>query len=181
MTWLLSSSSDPRALAVVDGLGRFAGMGAHYSRRSPGSRTFTGVGQEIVLVTECGAAVWAVVRQRTPARAGTGSSRGRSGTTDQRVRHVWRNMLFRNLGESLSSELIKSATLETYRLWMERYQEMPLEPLRTEVDVKKVRSSNPGYCYQMAGWQKGQIKRNKLFLFAPPPPAIEPDQLLLSL
>lgn len=181
MSWLLSSSSDPRALAVVDGLGRFAGMGAHYSRRSPGSRTFTGVGQEIVLVSECGTAVWAVVRQRTPARAGSGSSRGRTGQTDTTVRHVWRNMLFRNLGESLSSDLIKSATLETYRLWMERYQEMPSEPLRTEVDVKKVRSSNPGYCYQMAGWRKGEIKRKKLFLYAPTPPIMSPHQLLLSL
>jgi hypothetical protein len=63
--WELSSSSDRRALDVVDGTGPFDGHGPHYSRRTPGSRTFTGVGQEIVLVHPSGAA-WAVVRQRTP-------------------------------------------------------------------------------------------------------------------
>ncbi len=97
MTWRLSSSSDPAALAIVDGTGEFAQFGAHYSRRSRGSRTFTGVGQEVVLVTNCGRAVWAVVRQRTPAPRGSGSSRGRSGQTAA-TRYVWRNMLFRNLG-----------------------------------------------------------------------------------
>ena len=49
-SWRLSSSSDPLALAVVDGLGKFKRFGPHYSRRTPGSKTFTGVGQEIVLV-----------------------------------------------------------------------------------------------------------------------------------
>ena len=65
MRWEISSSSDPRALQVVDGTGPFEGLGPHYSRRTPGSRTFTGVGQEVVLVSSCGRAVWAVVRQRT--------------------------------------------------------------------------------------------------------------------
>ena len=54
--WSLSSSSDPAALAVVDGLGKFHRFGPHYSRRSPGSKTFTGVGQEIVLVSQNGRA-----------------------------------------------------------------------------------------------------------------------------
>lgn len=82
--WLLSSSSDPAALAVVDGLGKFARFGPHYSRRTPGSKTFTGVGQEIVLLHSSGRAVWACVRQRTPSLAGTGSSRGRVGKSDER-------------------------------------------------------------------------------------------------
>jgi hypothetical protein len=45
------------------------GKGPHYSRRTPGSKTFTGVGQEIVLVTQDFRAVWAVVRQRTQVLA----------------------------------------------------------------------------------------------------------------
>jgi hypothetical protein len=65
MAWLLSSSSDRRALDVVDGMGKHAGKGPHYSRRTPGSKTFTGVGREIVLVTDDGNAVWAVVLQKT--------------------------------------------------------------------------------------------------------------------
>lgn len=168
MTWLLSSSSDPRALAVVDGTGTHAAHGPHYSRRTPGSRTFTGVGKEIVLVTEDGRAVWAVVYQRTPAARGTGASRGRSTTTDAKPCHIWRNMLFRNLGSELSSELITSATSETYRCWVERYGTLPPERLRTEIGIREIRSTNPGYCYLRAGWERDRIVRGKLYLWAPP-------------
>lgn len=166
--WRLSSSSDPGALAVVDGTGRFSEHGPHYSRRTPGSKTFTGVGQEIVLLTDCGLAVWAVVRQRTPAPRGSGVSRGREGHPAA-TRYVWRNMMFRNLGAGLSSELIRAATEETFRLWRVRYGALPEEKLRTEVDVRRVKSDNPGYCYLMAGWERGPIRSGKLHLYAPPP------------
>lgn len=164
---MLSSSSDPRALAVVDGTGEFSEFGPHYSRRSPGSKTFTGVGQEIVLITDCGRAVWAVVRQRTPSRRGSGASRGRAGQADSTTRYVWRNMMFRNLGAGLSSALIRSATVRTYAEWERRYGELPTERLRTEVDTTKVASSNPGYCYKRAGWISDRVVRGKLYLWAP--------------
>jgi hypothetical protein len=174
--WRLSSSSSKAALAVVDGLGRFDGMGPHYSRRNPGSRTFTGVGKEIVLISDCGRAVWAVVLQKTPAKRGTGSSRGRSGQADSGSRWVWRNMLFRNLGAGLSSNLIKSATVATYIEWRNRYGELPDVArlvdggLRTEIGIGKIQSSNPGYCYQCAGWDVIGTRRGIRFLRAPPPP-----------
>ena len=167
MTWLLSSSSDPRALAVVDGTGPFSQYGPHYSRRTPGSKTFTGVGQEIVLVTGCGRAVWACVRQKTPMARGTGASRGRVAVTDERARFIWRNMLFRNLGAGLSSNLVRSALERTYEEWQRRYGALPVERLRTEIGLRHVRSTNPGYCYLMAGWERGETKRDKLFLWAP--------------
>lgn len=100
--WILSSSSSRVALAVVDGTGRFKEHGPHYSRRTPGSKTFTGVGAEIVLVTRDDAAVWAIVYQRTPSARGTGGSRGRTGASDTKPRFIWRNMMFRNLSLSLS-------------------------------------------------------------------------------
>jgi len=158
--WERVKGSDPRALAVVDGLGPFTGLGPHYSRRNPGGRTFTGVGQEIVLLSSCGKAVWAVVRQRTP------TPRGKTVATHP-TPFVWRNMLFRNLGAGLSSDLIRSATTETYRHWLLRYGTLPTERLRTEVDTKRVQSRNPGYCYLCAGWERGPTKRGKLFLYAP--------------
>jgi hypothetical protein len=167
VTWELSSSSDRRALDVVDGAGPFSGLGPHYSRRTPGSKTFTGVGQEIVLVTDCGRAVWACVRQRTPSARGTGGSRGRTGVADPKPRYLWRNMLFRNLGAGLSSDLIVSATRETYLHWKLRYGELPAERLRTEIGIDAVRSTNPGYCYLRAGWVKDRVVRGKLYLFAP--------------
>lgn len=166
--WRLSSSSDPEALAVVDGLGRFAEHGPHYSRRTPGAETFTGCGQEIVLITECGRAVWAVVYQRTPSARGTGASRGRGGEADKRSRHLWRNMLFRNLGAGLSSDLIRTAVVRTYEEWIARYGMLPVERLRTEIDTARVRSTNPGYCYLMAGWEPGPLVRGKRYLYAPP-------------
>ena len=119
------------------------------------------------MVTECGRAVWACVRQRTPAARGTGGSRGRGGAADQRVRYVWRNMLFRNLGAGLSSDLIRAATAETLVRWVERYGELPCERLRTEIGVAAVRSSNPGCCYLKAGWERGDVRRGKLILWAP--------------
>jgi len=167
--WILSSSSDPAALAVVDGLGEFAKYGPHYSRRTPGSKTFTGVGQEVVLIHESGAAVWAVVRQRTPSRRGSGGSRGRTGSTDSAPKYVWRNMLFRRLPEcaALASDLISTATAATYAVWAWRYGELPAERLRTEVDIRRVKSSNPGYCYKVAGYTPLRTVRGKLYLEAP--------------
>lgn len=165
--WILSSSSDRRALDVVDGTGAFAGLGPHYSRRTPGSKTFTGVGKEVVLVTECGRAVWACVYQRTPSARGTGTSRGRAGNTDAKPRFIWRNMMFRNLGAGLSSGLIRAATLTTYREWLDRYGEIPAERLRTEIGLAEVKSKNPGYCYKMAGWTVDRVVRGKLYLWAP--------------
>jgi hypothetical protein len=76
-------------------------------------------------------------------------------------------MMFRNLGAGLSSDLIRSAVEETYRQWARRYGTVPPERLRTEVEVAKVKSANPGYCYLMAGWERGQIVRGKLHLWAP--------------
>lgn len=170
--WLISSSSDPRALAVVDGLGDFAEHGPHYSRRTPGSRTFTGVGREVVLLHESGRAVWACVYQKTPSARGTGGSRGRAGESDTRARFIWRNMVFRNLGAGLSSSLIESATEETYRQWIERYGSLPPERLRTEIGIRAVRSTNPGFCYKVAGWTVDRVVRGKLYLWAPQRPSI---------
>jgi len=39
--------------------------------------------------------------------------------------------------------------------------------LRTEIGLRHVRSTNPGYCYLMAGWERGETKRDNLFLWAP--------------
>lgn len=169
--WEMSSSSARSALDLVDGTGPWAGRGPHYSRRTPGSRTFTGVGQEVVLVHSSGAAVWAVVRQRTPAPRGTGASRGREGRADLRTGYVWRNMLFRRMPEcpDSASELIRQATRVTYALWAARYGRLPLERLRTEIDPSRIRSTNPGYSYKLAGWHSPQTRGGKLHLYAPCP------------
>lgn len=57
--------------------------------------------------------------------------------------------IFRNERPDLyrSSELI----LEAEKLAWERW---PGERLYTYVNAKKIQSSNPGYCFQVAGWRK---------------------------
>ena len=152
---------------MVDGLGRFKRFGPHYSRRTPGSKTFTGVGQEVVLLHESGRAVWACVLQRTPSARGTGASRGRDGVTDAAPRYLWRNMLFRNLYAGVASELIVSATEATYSAWVERYGALPAERLRTEIGITAVKSGDPGRCYRLAGWENDRIVRGKLYMWAP--------------
>jgi len=165
--WTIASSSNKNCLAVVDGLGQFKDFGPHYSRRTPGSKTFTGVGQELVLLTTDQKAVWAVVRQKTPMKRGSGNSRGRIGVTDNSSQYVWRNMLFRNLGDLLSSKLIKFAVAYTYRLWPHKYGNFPVERLRTEICPSKIRSSNPGCCYKLAGFHNSRVVRGKIYLDAP--------------
>jgi len=166
MSWLLSSSSDPNALAVVDGLGKFKRFGAHYSRRTPGSKTFTGCGQEIVLLHSTGRAVWACIYQRTPHARNSGSSRGRAGAQPS-ARFIWRNMMFRNLYAGTASTLIEEATERTYEEWLKRYGSLPLERLRTEIGIKEVKSDDPGKCYRLAGWTNDREVRGKLYMWAP--------------
>lgn len=78
-------------------------------------------------------------------------------------------MVFRNLGAGLSSDLIREATAATYMHWAARYGSLPAERLRTEIGVKAVRSSNPGFCYLKAGYTKDRVVRGKLYLWAPAP------------
>lgn len=164
--WELSSSSARAALDIVDGAGPFDGHGPHYSRRTPGAKTFTGVGQEIVLVHPSGA-VWATVRQRVPAPRGSGASRGRTGTTAPTA-YVWRNMMFRNLGPMRASDLIRSAVADTARYWVERYGALPLENLRTEIKVAAIASTIPGYSYRRAGWVRlSKSPRGMVYLRCP--------------
>jgi hypothetical protein len=75
--------------------------------------------------------------------------------------------MFRNLGKTLSSELIWRATERTYHEWVLRYGSLPAERLRTEIGISAVKSRNPGYCYMMAGWERGETRNGKLFLWAP--------------
>lgn len=162
--WTLSSSSARAALDVVDGRGPWEGAGAHYSRRTRDSKTFTGVGQEIVLVRDD--AVWAVVRNRLPMPRGSGASRGREGVTIE-TRYMWRCNMFRNLGLIPSSTLIRAAVQQTAWEWVERYGELPAEDLTTEVKPAAVTSEIPGYCYRRAGWVKVREGRGLIVFRCP--------------
>lgn len=55
--------------------------------------------------------------------------------------------VFRNEGPVLSSMLIREAGSLALRRW-------PGQRLFTFVDAERVRSTNPGCCFQMAGWRR---------------------------
>lgn len=99
-------------------------------------------------------------------------------TPDARALFVWRKFIddsgqtgvncavFRNECESRSSGLIRSATDFAWARW-------PGERLYTYVDSRRVRSSNPGWCFIAAGWRvcgktKGGLRILEIFPLASP-------------
>jgi hypothetical protein len=91
-------------------------------------------------------------------------------TADCRALFVWRKFIdksgqqgvncavFRNEGEILSSSLILEAEQLAWHIW-------PEARLYTYVNARKIKSSNPGYCFLVAGWRKcGITKTRKLII-----------------
>jgi len=134
--WLVVKDGDPRARALYL---------RHYSARKAESKatgTFVGPGEKMVLLSKDCQAIW-----------------------------VWRKMkyrrddqwgiecfAFRNESSVLSSELI----LEAEQLGLRRW---PGARLWTYVDPSEVGSSNPGFCYEQAGWSNLGKQSNGLVLY----------------
>jgi hypothetical protein len=91
-------------------------------------------------------------------------------TVDCRALFGWRKFIddagqtgvncavFRNEGPLLSSELILEAEQHAWARW-------PGERLYTYVNAGAVQSSNPGWCFQVAGWRKcGRTKSKRLII-----------------
>ena len=113
----------------------------HYYKDGRKPRLFVGPGEKLVLITEDGLAVF-VWRKFKDDSGQTGINCA----------------VFRNEGSRRSSELI----LEAEKLAWEKWNG---ERLYTYVDSKKIKSSNPGFCFLKAGWKKvGITKWNKLII-----------------
>jgi hypothetical protein len=65
--------------------------------------------------------------------------------------------IFRNEGKTKSSILINEAVKYAWNRW-------PKERLYTYVNPKKIRSTNPGYCFKMAGWKKCGLTKGGLII-----------------
>lgn len=65
--------------------------------------------------------------------------------------------VFRNEGALQSSDLIREAMAIAWMRW-------PGERLYTYVDPEEVRSSNPGYCFLMAGWMRAGVTKGGLLI-----------------
>lgn len=97
----------------------------------PNQRRFVGSGEHVVLLTlTCDAVFsWRLQRFRHDQETGIECT------------------LFRNEGPVLSSDLIREADAIAWQRW-------PGERLFTFVDPAEIRSSNPGFCFLMAGWTR---------------------------
>lgn len=118
----------------------------HYSRspRAVGDPRVAGPGKKIVLLTPCvrGLFVWRLFRSKDPT-AGPGDVNC---------------AIFRNEGAGLASDLIKAAMGIAWRRW-------PGARLYTYVNPRRVRSTNPGFCFKRAGWRVcGVTKTRKLLI-----------------
>lgn len=131
--WLMSRDGDPIVYQMHQN---------HYSKinyTTQRQRLFMGPGEKLVLIHVTGLAAF-------------GWRKFIDGSGQQGIN----NCLFINLGAGLSSTLI----LEAEKIAWERW---PKQRLYTYVNPRKVRSSNPGYCYLRAGWKHcGTTKINKL-------------------
>lgn len=137
VTWIPIKDGDDHARSVFD---------RHYSRyvyadgRKP--KLFVGPGQKLVLTTPCRRALF-VWRKFI-------SGDGQEGVNCA---------IFRNEGAGLSSYLIRAADVIADLHW-------PGERHFTYVNPKRIRSTNPGYCFIQAGWRRcGITKHNKLLIF----------------
>ncbi len=128
--WVRVPKFDPNAVQLAD---------RHYSRRKVGSGQFMPPGQTIVLLGIDGRAVFGWWRP-DPA-SGLQAMNGLDG---------WTCSIFRNEGNRLSSELI----LEAERTLRDSGYGCGPDGMLTYVWDDKVRSSNPGYCFRMAGWHR---------------------------
>ena len=135
-TWIQVKDGDPTGRALFQ---------RHYSYRpyKDGRRPklFVGPGEKMVLLTACARAlfVW---------------RRFISGDGQEGVNCA----VFRNEGAGLSSDLIREADALAWLRWPEGRH-------FTYINARKVRGTNPGYCFLRAGWQRcGTTKWNKLLI-----------------
>jgi len=113
----------------------------HYSRKTPGHPLFVGPGERLVLLSTDHKAlfIWRYSRYRADGQKGVECS------------------LFRNEGKLLSSDLIREACLWAWQKW-------PGQRLFTYVNAAKIRSTNPGYCFLMAGWKRCGRSKGGLYI-----------------
>jgi hypothetical protein len=118
---------DPRGVALAD---------RHYSRRKIGSPQFMPPGQTLILMTCSEDAIF-------------GWWRPKPGVKAMNNLDGWTCTIFRNESPVLSSELILEAEVILAYL-----KECGPDGLITYVWDAKLKSTNPGYCFKCAGWQR---------------------------
>lgn len=133
--WLITHAGDQVCRQLAD---------RHYSRQTIGHPQWCRPGRKLVLRTAAGDAVWVTW----------------DGIRDDGLK-AWECSIFRNESENLSSSMIFWAVTATRCEW----GKPPEDGIITYVDASKVRSTNPGFCFWKAGFNRiGSSKRRGLIL-----------------
>jgi len=136
--WQVARDGDPRVFALASRHYSFR----RYQRKIRRDKRVVGPGERLILLSSDGKAlcIWKRFRDRS----------GQQGICCS---------LFRNEGAGLSSELLLEAEALARARWPDASR------LYTYVDPRKIRSTNPGYCFQKAGWRKcGQTRGGLIIL-----------------
>jgi hypothetical protein len=121
---IVTNHFDPEMAALAD---------RHYSRRSPGARQFCYSGRKLVLRNAEGSVLFVWMFPDSALRMDR--------------RHGFNCAIFRNESPRLSSDIILEAEQFAIQKWGPNLA-------YTFVDARRIASTNPGYCFQMAGWTK---------------------------
>lgn len=137
--WIPVRDGNRTALAIYD---------RHYTSRRAHVRRidqFVGPGEPMVLLSPCARALFVWRKHK--------SDDGQLGVCCA---------VFRNEGAGVSSDLIRAADALAFDRW-------PGERHYTYVDARRIRSTNPGYCFLMAGWRRcGITKKRRLVILERP-------------
>lgn len=144
MMWIAVKDGDERAFSIFKRHYSFHDYkdGRRRDRSNPNRFLIAGPGRKLVLMTlQCDALfVWRVFH----------SDDGQEGINCA---------VFRNESPHLASEMILEAEKLAWAKWPD------MNRMYTYVNGAAVASSNPGYCFKKAGWQKcGVTKTNKLII-----------------
>jgi hypothetical protein len=138
----------------------------HYSRQTIGAAQFSPPGQKVVLYIPKEKGLLDGEPEATAAWVWHRPAPGKATRMDG-YDGYYNCSLFRNESEYLSSDLIKWAIPFAVDRWGP-----PKYGFDTYVMPDRVKSTNPGYCYQVAGWEKDgwskDRKKRRLFLNALP-------------
>lgn len=128
-TWVPILDGDPLAAAIYDQ--HYSSKRSRERRARNGTLQFGGPSARLILSTPCRKALFGWRRQQYRADEQTGVE----------------CFIFSNLGAGLSSVLVAAADAIADRRW-------PGERHFTFVDAAEIKSTNPGYCFLKAGWER---------------------------
>jgi len=143
--WLRTRDKDPELLVLVN---------RHYYRKAARNPKagYAGPGRSIVLRTARADAVFIWLWAKPEFR--------------KDKLDCYYCVAFRNESPHLSSDMIREAMDYAVDVW----GLPPKDGFVTYIDPKKIKSTNPGYCFLRAGWRRvGKSKSGKIILQASPP------------